>query len=290
MSLILTCPECATRYVAKTEGFDPPGRNVRCSRCDHMWFQEVSEPESYETLYELYEGEEASTAPDAHARAHNQAQAHAHAHEPDGAPGLRDQSTSSAHGDASSGIRRSFRKSRRRSDRKDRLGAAPTTADRHMGRGSFGRGDGVEQSRLISGLMGLFLTIAILGSLIAGLWYFKPEITRAVPSLAGVYSAIPQPSRPVEFEFRNTAYSRGFEEGKSVLIVSGELVNTTDRMLTIPAIKATLRDGAGEDMDVWVFTPRGSDLGPGESKYFESRRVNPPEDAYGLHLHVIEEG
>jgi len=44
--MILTCPSCGTRYRAETASFAPPGRNVRCAKCSHVWFHAVAEPEA----------------------------------------------------------------------------------------------------------------------------------------------------------------------------------------------------------------------------------------------------
>jgi predicted Zn finger-like uncharacterized protein len=38
--MILTCPECATRYQTDAAAFQPSGRKVRCAKCGHVWFQE----------------------------------------------------------------------------------------------------------------------------------------------------------------------------------------------------------------------------------------------------------
>ena len=45
--MILTCPECATRYQANDAAFLPAGRRVRCAKCGHSWHQEppLTEPE-----------------------------------------------------------------------------------------------------------------------------------------------------------------------------------------------------------------------------------------------------
>lgn len=44
--MIITCPECETRYTADTAGFPASGRKVRCSKCGHLWHQAAPEPES----------------------------------------------------------------------------------------------------------------------------------------------------------------------------------------------------------------------------------------------------
>src|SRR2546423_12350303 len=44
--MILTCPSCGTRYRADPASFKAPGRNVRCAKCGHTWFQTAPEPDT----------------------------------------------------------------------------------------------------------------------------------------------------------------------------------------------------------------------------------------------------
>ena len=43
--MILTCPQCATRYQVDADKFPPAGRNVRCAKCSHVWHQLGPAPE-----------------------------------------------------------------------------------------------------------------------------------------------------------------------------------------------------------------------------------------------------
>ncbi|MEI9990664.1 MAG: DUF3426 domain-containing protein [Rhizomicrobium sp.] len=43
--MILTCPQCATRYQTDAAKFPAAGRNVRCAKCGHVWHQIGPAPE-----------------------------------------------------------------------------------------------------------------------------------------------------------------------------------------------------------------------------------------------------
>lgn len=43
--MILTCPNCATRYQVDAQAFAASGRQVRCAKCEYSWFQPAIAPE-----------------------------------------------------------------------------------------------------------------------------------------------------------------------------------------------------------------------------------------------------
>ena len=51
--MIITCPDCATRYDVADERFEPDGRSVRCTNCGESWFVPPPETISEEPIEDL---------------------------------------------------------------------------------------------------------------------------------------------------------------------------------------------------------------------------------------------
>lgn len=304
MSLILTCPECATRYVAKAESLEAPGRTVRCSRCEHTWFQDIEAPQTaqgYESLFEEFEVEPPTALPEAAPVQENSYEFDAQQtddkpwddpqHELGGQEHMRsrDEFDDFDAGPEPTLDTKPAGKKRRRFSRKPkddypRFDEIPEGSI--TGRDSSERSGG---ARLVSGLISLFGTIAVLGAVGAGAWYFKPQIIELVPLSEVLYALLPVEAPPSDYDLRNTGYIEANEEGRHVLIVSGEVVNRTDKPLSVPIVQITVSTIDGKKLDQWSFKPRGEPIGAGQSRYFETRRLNPPEGAQKLSIIVVEE-
>ncbi len=44
--MILSCPDCSTRFAIDAEKLGPDGRRVKCGKCAHVWFESAPVPES----------------------------------------------------------------------------------------------------------------------------------------------------------------------------------------------------------------------------------------------------
>ncbi len=62
--MIITCPECATRYDVDDERFSSTGRSVRCTACGEAWFVPAPEPIDVDPIEELTPAKRAPQRPD----------------------------------------------------------------------------------------------------------------------------------------------------------------------------------------------------------------------------------
>lgn len=44
--MILSCPDCHTRFAVDAAHLAPEGRRVKCGKCAHIWFESMPEPEA----------------------------------------------------------------------------------------------------------------------------------------------------------------------------------------------------------------------------------------------------
>lgn len=54
------------------------------------------------------------------------------------------------------------------------------------------------------------------------------------------------------------------------LLIQGTVVNNTSQVLPVPAMQATLKDAAGQDLRRWVFNPPVRQLAPGQRAVFKT--------------------
>lgn len=144
-----------------------------------------------------------------------------------------------------------------------------------------------ERLRRAPWLLALVLIVAVLGVTLAGGYLFRTEITRSWPPAKGLYAAFGVDVSVGGLIFSNTSYSRVVEDGLSVLIVEGVLVNETDGSIPFSDIRASLRDAEAIEIDAWIFSAGEGVLEPGGRQIFKTRRTNPPANAFDLELSII---
>lgn len=252
--MILTCPQCDTRYQADGSKFPAAGRNVRCAKCGHVWHQLGPEPE-----------------PDPEAEIFVEEPQHPAAPAP--TPAMEP-------GPASPAVQ-------------PRVAAfAPsvteTTADmsepaavRPASRAWAGR------AAVVSGWALLVAMILVIGWAAVS---FRDNVATWVPQTASFYNAAGLAVTPRGIDFTDVAYQNQTEDGQQVLAVTGKIVNRSNHELTVPLVRVALFDADRHELYHWTFVPSVATLQPGGIAKFRTRLSSPPAGTHNLEIRFAKSG
>lgn len=126
---------------------------------------------------------------------------------------------------------------------------------------------------------GLKVGGAILVAVVA-LLLLRAPVVSALPLLGG-----DQLHRSAEALTFNRVRSEVLRiHGVSTLVVDGEVVNSSDVPVDVPAIRVTLKSGAGNEIQSWLVELAQLELAPGKSIGFRSALSAPPAEASEVSL------
>lgn len=266
--MIITCPECETRYTVKAEAFKAPGRKVRCKECGHEWFQPPPPEE---------DAAEAAPPPAPEPEPDDDADEPAIADEPGGAAAddADDAEFEEEAAEEAPKPRASDRTVRFDADDIDPPPIPPfQPQEKRRGRGA------------IAGWILLVLfVIVFFGSALA----FRGDVARIWPATAALYRAV---GLPIEspLKFRQVENEVQTENGLTVLALKGEIVNEHDRTLAVPRVRVAFRDRAGQEIYHYFFAVPEAELEPGATAEFVTRVSSPPAGASDVVLRFVEPG
>lgn len=231
--MILTCPECTTRYQTDASQFAPDGRKVRCAKCGHVWFQAAPQPEPGPE-------EEAVAAP-----------------EPEEAEPA-----------AVTPKRQAFAPT-------PRIDAAPARS-RYTARPSR-----FEQIGVMAGWA--LLAVIVVGAGWTGLHY-RQSIASLWPQSSSLYAAVGMRVNTRGLEFHDKSAHFETDGQQDVLVITGHLLNTTSRELSVPPIRVSLMDADKRELYHWNFSAGVQTLHPGQIANFHTQLPSPPPAARDIEL------
>ena len=257
--MILTCPQCDTRYQADGSKFPAAGRNVRCAKCGNVWHQlgpaPEPDPDSEIFVEEPARAPEPAPTPPPQSEPEREPdpiviQPRVAAFAPPAAPTVGDEAAETV--------------------------AAPAASRAWAGRAA-----------VLTGWVLLVGLILVIGYAAVS---FRDNIATWVPQTASLYNAAGLPMNPRGIAFTDVAYQNQVEDGQQVLAVTGKIVNRSNHELTVPLVRVALFDADHRELYHWTFVPSVSTLQPGAMARFRTRLSSPPAGTHNLEISFAKSG
>ena len=125
---------------------------------------------------------------------------------------------------------------------------------------------------------------SILSGVALALVTLRSEIMTALPGTTSLYRAIGFDVAESGIDFADVSYRWTEAQGKPMIEVKGQVVNVTDRRLTVPRVLINVRDSKSQDaVKVTASVPTES-LAPRESASFTLEFMSPPKNISQIEL------
>ncbi len=139
---------------------------------------------------------------------------------------------------------------------------------------------------------GWLLLLLVIVSLGVSLVLARETVVRAWPPAERLYTllGIEGPRPGAGLAIKVTEHRQDLDGKTVVLIVKGEVTNTSDAVRDVPRLKATLRTDRGSVIADWSFATAQARLLPGETAPFVTRLENPAKEGTVLNIDFIANG
>jgi len=118
--------------------------------------------------------------------------------------------------------------------------------------------------------------------LIAGAIVFRGQVVKLFPASQAAYAGLGLPVSSLTIE--KVKADPGFQGGRAVLSVTGQIRNDSDQAVAVPPVRVTLLDRLGKAVAVKVAQPIDK-TEPGKSvRYFAVTMVDPPASLHDLEV------
>ncbi len=246
--MILTCPNCSTRYLAKPEAIGENGRTVRCSKCSNTWFV-AAEPDVVALEEETREDVETKKK-------------------------LRREDVEAEEGPVTGRRQSDLREGLHKPNNLNAPGAHVTIRDKADKKRRQQRIFGVTMIWVTT--LGLLLLTAVLA------FIFRQPIVEKFPQASVLYDAfkVEATASGLVLETPKTEYIR--IDGVPRLVVNGAVQNLTKKNKDVPMVKLSILNRNDEEITHWLVQPTPETIGPRGKIEFAAEYPNPPVDAASL--------
>jgi predicted Zn finger-like uncharacterized protein len=295
--MLIVCPNCATSYDVEVASLRPNGRKVRCVRCKTIWQAELSHADRLMAAAEALAPVRHAVDAVAEAVAEDAA-AHAATEQLDSPPHLQTAAEAWFDGpedDPSAG------NTPNDPFAMDSPSIAPTDLDADS---PFGAEDDEatdaeevedvetlaarrypERSRFawlrwpLSAAQSGILVLILLDAIVIG---WRNDFVRLMPQTASFYARLGLPVNLRGLDFDNLSTATEQHEGVPILVVEGEVINESRKIVDIPRLRFAVRNAARQEIYSWTAVLPRTLLSPGDGVPFRTRLASPPPDAHDV--------
>jgi predicted Zn finger-like uncharacterized protein len=125
-------------------------------------------------------------------------------------------------------------------------------------------------------LSGVTAIIVALVALNAALIGWRADVVKIVPQTASLFAAIGLPINLRGLVFEGITSTENAQDGVTVLLIEGNIMNPTSGQVDVPRLRLALRDQDGHEVYSWTVLPARSVLAAHEVLPFRSRLASPP--------------
>jgi predicted Zn finger-like uncharacterized protein len=305
--MLIVCPNCATSYDVEVASLRPSGRKVRCARCKTVWHAELSHADKLMAAAAALAPVRRAVEAVAEAAAQDVSQDIAediaedtgehgaeqivlppHVQTPAEAwfDGPDDDLNAGAAPDDSFAV--------------DSPSIAPTDLDADNPPPDQYEAPNMEpvedvetlaarrypeKSKLawlrwpLSAAQSGILALILLDAIIIG---WRSDFVRLMPQTASFYARLGMPVNLRGLDFDDLSTTSEQHEGVPILLVEGEIVNETHKIVDVPRLRFAVRNAARQEIYSWTAVLPRTLLSPGDAVPFRTRLASPPPDAHDV--------
>jgi predicted Zn finger-like uncharacterized protein len=292
----IVCPQCRTAYDVTPASLGLEGRQVRCARCQAVWYAELSRPDAdapdalgdrIEPSFEAETSDLPSPAdagphwpqPDAPDAEMPMLETSDELATPSGqlpmAAAPADDTSAPGPAEASPRIEATDRPAA-----KSKAAASSAGVESIVARPRKPRPPKVQPWHA----RGLTAAIIVLAVVDAAVIAMRADIVRALPQTASLFDTIGLGVNIRHLTFKDIATKQEKHEGATILVVEGTIVATGSKPTEVPRLRFAISAGNGHEIYAWTALPSRTKLAPGESLPFRTRLASPPEQGKSIKI------